>query len=146
MSDPLRVFLDTNILLDIIQNRPGLASTSLAVLERCDELQAECFIAWHGLATAYYILKRGRTQAEAMAEVDKILLWADIAPISKVSAHYARSLHFADFEDAMQAAAAKQANADLIVTRNTKDFIGSPVRAYSPEHFLQLQPHGIATE
>jgi predicted nucleic acid-binding protein len=70
---------DTNILLDVIENREGLVEASADVLERCDELQAETFIAWHGLATAYYILKRGRTFAEAMTEVDKILAWADIA-------------------------------------------------------------------
>ena len=37
------------------------------------------FIAWHGLATAYYLIKRGRTEAEALVEVDKILAWAHVA-------------------------------------------------------------------
>ena len=136
----MRVFLDTNILLDIIENRPGLVDSSVEVLDRCDELQAECYIAWHGLATAYYILKRGRTQAAVMAEVDKILVWADIAPITRLTAHCARALNFSDFEDAMQAAAAAECQAAMIVTRNVKDFAASPVPACSPEQFLVL--HG----
>jgi hypothetical protein len=30
------------------------------------------FVAWHGLATAYYFLKRDPTEQQAMVEVDKI--------------------------------------------------------------------------
>ncbi|WP_395744375.1 type II toxin-antitoxin system VapC family toxin [Prosthecobacter sp.] len=132
----MRVFFDTNILLDVIENRPGLVEARQDVLTRCDELQAETFIAWHSLATTYYILKRGRTSAEALAEVDKILAWADIAPVTKLTAHQARALAFADFEDAMQAAAAVECQAHLIVTRNLKDFTSSPVPACTPEEFL----------
>ena len=63
----MRVFFDTNLLLDVIENRAGLVEASQDVLDRCDELQAETFIAWHTLATAYYLLKRGGTRAEALA-------------------------------------------------------------------------------
>ena len=132
----MRVFFDTNILLDVIENRTSLVDSSVAVFDRCDELQAESYIAWHGLATVYYILKRGRTQAEAMAQVDKILLWADIAPITKETAHRARAMNFTDFEDAMQAAAAAECQAHVIVTRNIKDFVASPIPACTPEQFL----------
>lgn len=134
----MRVFLDTNILLDIIENRPGLAPGSQAALNRCDELGARVFIAWHTLATAYYILKRGRTFAEAMSEVDRILSWAEIAPADTALAHRARSLGFDDFEDAMQAASAEACGADIIVTRNIADFGKSTVRAVLPEVFVTL--------
>ena len=132
----MRVFFDTNLLLDVIENRAGLVEASQDVLDRCDELQAETFIAWHTLATAYYLLKRGRTRAEALAEVDKILAWADIAPITKLTAHQARALDFTDFEDAMQAAAAVECQAHVIVTRNVRDFTSSPIPACTPEEFL----------
>lgn len=132
----MRVFLDTNILLDVIENRLGLYEDSLAVLDRCDELAAETFIAWHGLATAYYILKRGRTATEAMTEIDNILSWADVAPVNKLTPYQARELGFKDFEDAMQTATAMECRADVIVTRNVKDFTGSPIPAVSPEAFL----------
>lgn len=140
----MRVFLDTNILLDVIENRPGLAASSEDVLLRCDELSADTFIAWHSLATAYYILKRGRTLADAMQMVDKILDWADIAPVASPEAHRARTLGFPDFEDALQAAAAESCRADLIVTRNTGDFARSSVLACTPEEFLQK--HGAPTQ
>ena len=68
----MRVFLDTNILLDVLLNRPGLAEESEAVILRCEALGAEMLVAWHGLATAYYLLRRGRSEPEALVEVDKI--------------------------------------------------------------------------
>jgi len=42
-----------------------------------------------------------------------------------------------DFEDALQAAAALACGAQLIVTRNERDFKGSPVAALNPEAFLR---------
>ena len=80
------------------------------------------FIAWHGLATAYYLIKRGRTEAEALVEVDKILAWARVAEGTDAHARQARSLGFGDFEDALQAVAASACAADWIVTRNGLDF------------------------
>ena len=43
-----------------------------------------------------------------------------------------------DFEDAVQAYCAKRHRIDYIVTRNVKDFVNSPVKAISPEDFINL--------
>ena len=99
------------------------------------------FIAWHGLATAYYLLKRGRTEAQAMVEVDKILSWARVADTSDASARHARTLGFQDFEDALQASAAESCASDWIVTRNHSDFAKSNVPVVTPQEFLQRFPH-----
>lgn len=132
----MTVLLDTNILLDVLLKRPGLLEDSKAVLLRCEALRARMFIAWHGLATAYYFVRKGRTEAEAMIEVDKILAWTKVADASDTSARHARTLGFADFEDALQAAAAEACLADVIVTRNTRDFSNSKVLAITPQDFL----------
>jgi predicted nucleic acid-binding protein len=65
----MRVFLDTNILLDILLNRAELVEESSAVILLCESSRHEMFIAWHGLATAYYLLRRGRSEAAAQLEV-----------------------------------------------------------------------------
>jgi hypothetical protein len=59
--------LDTNIALDVLLDRPALAADSEAVILRCEAVGAEVFISWHGLAIAYYLLKRGRSEREALA-------------------------------------------------------------------------------
>jgi predicted nucleic acid-binding protein len=136
----MRVFLDTNILLDVLLNRPSLVSESEAVLLRCEALGAEVFVAWHGLATAYYLLRRGRSEADALNEVDRILAWAQIAPATDNAARRARTLGFRDFEDALQAVSAESCAADCIVTRNSGDFSHSTVPALLPDDFLRQYP------
>lgn len=136
----MRVFLDTNLLLDVLLNRAAFVAESEAVILRCEAVGAGMFIAWHGLATAYYLLRRGRTETEALAEVDRILAWARVAACADGEARRARALGFRDFEDALQAVAAEACAADWIVTRNTSDFSRSSVRAVTPTEFLSLVP------
>jgi len=136
----MRVFLDTNILVDVLINRPLFVAESEATILRCEALGAGMFLAWHGLATAYYLLKRGRTEQQAMAEVDKILAWAKVADVTDADARRARTLGFNDFEDALQAAAAEACAADWIITRNTTDFSRSNIPVLTSHQFLQRFP------
>lgn len=98
------------------------------------------FVAWHGLATAYYLLKKGRTESLALAEVDKILTWARVASVKDADARKARASGFGDFEDALQAVSALACQADWIVTRNTTDFIRSSVPVITPAEFVLKFP------
>ena len=132
----MRIFLDTNILLDVLMNRPGLVAESEAAILRCESLGAEMFVAWHGLATAYYLLRRGRTEPEAILEVDRILAWAQVASAGDAEARRAHALSFADFEDAMQAASAEACGAEWVLTRDLPGFARSPVPALTPADFL----------
>lgn len=61
---------------------------------------------------------------------------AGLTPLDTVSAHYAVSLPMADFEDAMQVAAARACGAQHIVTRNVSDFVRSPIPAVTPREAL----------
>jgi predicted nucleic acid-binding protein len=128
--------LDTNILLDILLNRTQFIADSEAVILRCESEGIPMGVAWHGLATAFYLLKRGRTREEAELELDKIMAWATVASCGDREARYARGLGFSDFEDAMQAVCAASFQADFIVTRNKADFLSSPVPAITPEELL----------
>ena len=49
----------------------------------------------------------------------------------------ALALPLSDFEDAMQCASAMACNADVIVSRNVKDYQNSPIRTVTPEQLLQ---------
>ena len=42
----MRVFLDTNILLDVLLNRQPFVADSEGVVLRCEALGVEMFIAW----------------------------------------------------------------------------------------------------
>ncbi len=132
----MRTLLDTNILLDVFLGRPGAQSSGKAILAACRKSRV-ALISWHTLSNCYYIMRRGRlSHAGTIACLRRALRWADVATAGKGVALRAMDLPMADFEDALQAACAEVEHADVIVTRNTKDFANSPVPVLTPEDCL----------
>ena len=132
----MRVYLDTNILLDIIEQRMPHYPVSLAVLERCDDLNFELFVAWHGLATVFYITARKQSEADATNMIRNLLNWATVSTVGHDQAQQALGYGITDYEDALQAAAANACAASWIVTRDSTGFTGSPVPVISPDDFV----------
>ena len=64
--------------------------------------------------------------------------FVEIAPTTTESLRQAGRLKPRDFEDAMQVAAAMACGADLIATRNHKDYAGAPIRAAAPGEVLKI--------
>lgn len=133
----MRALIDTNIFLDVLMARKDLLADSQAVLDWCQKHPGNGWIAWHTLANLYYIGAKTVGAKEAEKQIDAILDCFDIAPTDTEAALAAHKYRMKDFEDALQAAAASHCNADVIVTRNLKDFRGSPIRAVSPGKFLK---------
>lgn len=136
----MAVFIDTNILLDVLEKRVPHHVDSERVLERCDQLQQPVFIAWHGLATAFYIYSRKVGEAAARLALEHLLWSVSVAYTGQLEAMRAFQLSIPDLEDAMQAVAADACGADCVVTRNKQDFTGSPVPVLTPQEFIAAYP------
>ncbi len=54
----MRILLDTNILLDIVEQRMPHNTASQALLDECHQRGDEIFVAWHGLAIVFCITAR----------------------------------------------------------------------------------------
>jgi hypothetical protein len=111
--------------------RPGEPATS-QVIARCGH-EHEAWLAWHSLATLAYQIERQHSAAQARDFVRSLLVWADVAVTQRSDAQQALDWPLPDHEDALQAAAAVACGAQIIVTRNVRDFKGSPVAAMTPE-------------
>jgi len=85
----MRVFLDTNILLDIVEQRMPHYTASQAILDECDKRGFEIFVAWHGLATVFYITAKKRGEPYALQMICDLLTWATVATVGQ---HEARKL------------------------------------------------------
>lgn len=116
----MRIFLDINVILDVPLQRPGSASSE-TVLELCSSPGNSGFIAWHSLATLYYLLSKAIDHSTANAFLLDLIDQVDVGPSSTLLARRALSLGFKDTEDAMQAVVAEALAADVIVTRNVAD-------------------------
>ena len=93
-------------------------------------------MAWHTVATLYYIVAPVRGGPSTRDFIMALLQFVQVAPTSTEAVRYAASLPMADFEDAMQVAAARACGAEYIVTRNLNDFNRSPIPAIAPQEAL----------
>jgi len=135
----MRILLDTNIFLDVLLDRPGVADESEQALNRFHEAPALYgWISWHTLSNLYYIGERFAGRAKALDEIDRILNVFQVAAVETKDALAARRLPMKDFEDALQSASALAAKVDNLLTRNIRDFRYSPVPAISPRQFLKV--------
>ena len=134
----MRVLIDTNVILDVLLNRLEFLEFSVAVLKRLWERQFRGYVAATTLTNIYFIVRRAtRNTEEAMTAVDKTLQWCAVAPVNRRVLDAARFADMKDFEDAVQAAAAKNAGIDIVVTRDKTGFLDSGLRVYSPEEFVE---------
>jgi len=133
----MRNLFDTNIFLDALLAREGLAEESQRVLDWFEENPGDGWIAWHTLANLYYIGCKMVGPAVALDAIDEILSTFEVCPVGSTDARRASNLGINDFEDALQASAAISARAECIVTRNTRDFLRSPIPAVTPQAFLK---------
>ena len=61
--------------------------------------------------------------------------------------HEALALRWGDFEDCLVAQCARKIGADYIITRNTRDFTRSSIKALTPEQlFEELAARGLVYE
>ena len=131
------MLIDNNVLLDFTLNRPPNPQAARDLIHRIEATSTTAFVAWHSIATFYYIVERDLDRATAFASIVHLTGFLTVAPVGNESLQYALTLPMGDFEDAMQVAAAQAADVERIVTRNTRDFSSSPIPAITPEQALR---------
>lgn len=128
----MRIFIDTDVLLDVLLERRPHVSKSAVVLDWAEKHPGNAAVSWHGLANIHYLSKDG-----AEGFIADLLRFAEIPRSGTESMLGALDMKMSDLEDAMQASAAWLFKADVIVTRNVRDFRSSMVKAITPSEFSE---------
>jgi len=133
----MKLLLDTNIIIEIITKRKDYKE-SLQILRNCEANIVEGFVTATTITDLMYILRKHIDPENVRETVQKLLLVIDVAGVLKSDILAAFIIGIKDYEDAVQASCAGRIKADYIVTRNDKDFIGSPIPAILPSDALKL--------
>ncbi len=75
---------------------------------------------------------------KAREEIRKLLALCAIAPVNRPVLEAALELDFADFEDGVLYEAARQVDAEAIVTRNPREFKKAKLPIVTPEEFTKI--------
>lgn len=132
----MRLFLDINVILDVLANREPWVEDSGAVLSLLDQRQVEGLVAAHSVSTLYDLASKHLGHKRAVAALIDLLEHVTVTPLDEDILLRALSLGWDDVEDAAQAVSAQRTHADYIVTRNPADFEAATVPVVTPRQLL----------
>ncbi|WP_227368893.1 PIN domain-containing protein [Halomonas sp. M20] len=130
------ILLDTNVVLDVIQRREPHYKASSAVMDRIIRRKTAGALSAHAITTVHFIIARHQNRNVAAQAVQWLLKHFTVAAVGKPELLRAQALGWSDFEDAVVAAAAESSDCSTILSRNVRDFAGSPILVVTPEEYL----------
>ena len=133
-----RIFVDSDIAIDVATGRMPFFNDSKQVLSFCERGFAVESISSDIVTNVYYVLRKLSLHEKSKDFLGLILSFLTVISVDRRSILDALKSKFADFEDAVQHFSALANNCDLIVTRNTRDYEKSEVRVMTPTDFLGL--------
>lgn len=133
------VFVDTNVLLDLLLKRKEFLHDATQLFSKADLGHIQLFVSALSFANAYYILYKATNDKEARKELRKVEALLTIIDLKgKLLKLSLNDLNFKDFEDGLQYYSALEGKVDVIVTRNLKDFKASELPVMTAASFLKL--------
>lgn len=133
----MKVFLDANVIIDVVQNRTDFVEASSKVLQL--GLDGECELCASDITftTVSYYARKNRTPEQLYDVLQSLREIVDVAPSGKVAIDWASRQKSKDFEDAVQYYAALRSGAEYIVSRNVRDYPYDDIIVISPQDFLK---------
>ena len=133
----MRILIDTNVILDILQKREPFFADSYRALRKAIEDDAECLISASAATDIFHMLRKalGSVQ-QAKEQIEQLAQLVSFADVQGMGVHTALMRAMPDFENAVVDAVAGRNGASYILTRSIKGFSGSAVPAILPADFL----------
>ncbi len=125
----MRVLVDLNLILDVLLDREPHVEDSAALWAAIENDEAEGLVPAHCVTTLHSLASRSGGRAFANECVAGVLSVFGVAPVDSAVLEMAVAMQWADFEDAVCAAAGQGVGCHLLATRDLVGFkrAGMPV-------------------
>ena len=134
----MKIFLDANILVSVINNEYPLFTYSSRILSLTDNPKFEVYTSPLCLAIAYYFAAKKNGNKLALQKINLLAENIQIAGITDETVkETAKNKRIHDFEDGMQYYAAVQAKCKCIITQDIEDFYFSEIEVLTAQSFLE---------
>lgn len=131
------VFLDTNVVIDLLAGREPFYKEAQVLFTLADRGQVQLQISALTFANASYALAKHYPVADAKKYLQQFKVLVSILPLDDKAIELALASEFLDIEDGFQYFTALAGGASVIVTRNKKDFKKSELPVLTPTEFLK---------
>lgn len=134
----MKALLDTNIVLDVLLDRKPHSVESAEVFRFIEQGRAEGLLCATTITTLDYLLSQCMKRKESRKLLSQLLKLFEVASVNRAVIEDALASQMDDFEDAVLDHAALNSGADVIVTRNSKDFSRGKSKVMDPKQFSVL--------
>lgn len=132
-----KLFLDTNVVIDFLCERQGFYLPAAKIIVKGYKKEVELWCSSLTFATASYLMGKCHIPAsEIFHKLSDFFTICKPASVDSDVVKDALNSSFSDFEDALQYYSAKKCCADIIITRNKKDYSDSELPILFPIEFL----------
>jgi len=121
-----------DVLIDLALDRKPQSKAAVELMDLLERRVASGYMAWHTASNFYYLVSPVRGAMDARSFLTDLVSFIEIAPTRTDHLRMAATLAMRDFEDALQVAAAVACGADVIATRNVRDYKKAPIEAVAP--------------
>ena len=131
-----RIFLDTNVILDLLGERVPYFDPIAKVATLADQKKLTLIVSPLSFTTIEYVLNKYETSESVLNKLRKFKIICEVCEVNDETIDKALNSNFKDFEDAVQYFSALQSNSSIIMTRNGKDFKHSTIPIMTAEEYL----------
>lgn len=131
-----RIFLDTNVILDLLGERVPFFDSIAKVATLADQKKLAIIVSPLSFSTIDYVLNKYESSKSVLNKLRKFKIICEVCEVNEETIAKALNSNFKDFEDAVQYFTAIQSNCSIIITRNGKDFKNSTIPIMTAEEYL----------
>ena len=132
----MNLFLDTNVLIDLIDKREPLYNDIAVIASMAENKDFKLAASSLSFVNTVYVVSRSIEEKLVLEALKKFRIICDVSNVDEIVIDKSLISNFNDFEDAVQYFSALHHKSDIILTRNKKDFKNSEIPTMTPSEFL----------
>lgn len=132
-----RIFVDTNILLDLLGERHPHYQAAAQLATLADMGKVSLVVSPISFTTADYIISKYDGAKKAKEKLRKFKILAEVCNVGEPIIEKALNSSFKDFEDAVQYYCAIASGCEVIITRDMTDFKQASIPVMTADAYLK---------
>ncbi len=132
----IRLFLDTNVILDLLGERIPFYDSIAKIATLADQEQVILVVSPLSFITVDYVLNKFESSESVLNKLRKFKIICEVCEVDEKTIEKGLNSGFKDFEDAVQYFTALHSDCSIIITRNGKDFKSATIPIMTAEEYL----------
>jgi len=132
-----RLFLDTNVMLDLLGDRAPFYDSVAKLATLADLRQLDIIVSALSYATVHYFLSKYENSEKAIDKLRKFKIISEICDLDASIIEKGLNSNFSDFEDSLQYFSALKSECNILITRDSRGFKNSDLPIMTADEYLK---------